>query len=224
MDLSNFDWGNSNEWYIKEITGEFVVKNLYQRYFEVEEGDIVVDLGSSIGPFPYTIKEKQPKHVYCVEPSEEQILTLTQNLKEIPSTIIPYGLGSKDGIEDFKVYGNKINTKSSPSISFDTLISKYNITSIDFLKTDCEGGEYNFFTNENIWWIKNNVKKIVGEWHLSTPKLKQQFRVFRDTYLRLFPNHEIISVDGITKIKWDLWNEHFIEYYNEVIIYINNKK
>jgi hypothetical protein len=29
-------------------------------------------------------------------------------------------------------------------------------------------------------------------------------------------------VDGVD-IKWDLWNEHFIEYYTEVIIYIDNR-
>jgi len=28
--------------------------------------------------------------------------------------------------------------------------------------------------------------------------------------------------DGVD-IKWDLWNEHFIEYYQQVLIYINNK-
>jgi hypothetical protein len=30
-------------------------------------------------------------------------------------------------------------------------------------------------------------------------------------------------VDGVN-IKWDLWNDHFIEYYNEIIIYIDNRK
>jgi hypothetical protein len=25
-------------------------------------------------------------------------------------------------------------------------------------------------------------------------------------------------------IKWDLWNDHFIEYYNEVIVYIDNRQ
>jgi len=29
-------------------------------------------------------------------------------------------------------------------------------------------------------------------------------------------------VDGID-ITWDLWNEHFIEYYTEIIIHIDNR-
>ena len=104
----------------------------------------------------------------------------------------------------------------------DKIKEEFNISKIDFIKTDCEGGEYSIFNNKNFFWIKENVKKIVGEWHLETPERKQQFRVFRDTYLRLFPNVEIFSVDGVN-IKWDLWNEHLIDYYYQVIIYIDNR-
>jgi hypothetical protein len=67
------------------------------------------------------------------------------------------------------------------------------------------------------------VKKISGEWHLTNFELKNKFRIFRDFYLKEFDNFEVFSIDGIN-IKWDLWNEHFIEYYGEVIIYIDNRK
>jgi hypothetical protein len=66
------------------------------------------------------------------------------------------------------------------------------------------------------------MRKAVGEWHLHTPEEKQKFREFRDVFLRVFPTHEIFSVDGVN-IKWDLWNEHFIEYYSQVIIHIDNR-
>ena len=223
MSLQGIDWGTSSDWYKREISEEFEDKNIYRKYYDVEEGDIVLDLGTSIGPFPYSIKDKKPKHVFCVEPSAEQLPTLTKNLEGIPSTVIPYGLGSNDDVEEFEVFGRENQLTTAPSISFQTLLSKYNIEQIDFLKTDCEGGEYNFFNNENIWWIKNNVKKIVGEWHLRTPKNKQKFKVFRDTYLRLFPNHQVHAV-CTTDIKWELWNDNFIDYYKEVIIYIDNTK
>ncbi len=101
------------------------------------------------------------------------------------------------------------------------IVSKNNIKNIDFLKTDCEGGEYDIFSIENLFWIKENVTKIAGEWHLDTPETKTKFRFFRDTYLRLFPKHNVNAVDG-TDIKWNLWNDRFIEYYNQVIIYIDN--
>jgi hypothetical protein len=71
-------------------------------------------------------------------------------------------------------------------------LKKIILNKIDFLKTDCEGGEYSIFTFDNLCWLKDNLGVAVGEWHLSTPELKQQFRVFRDVFLRLFPNHECI--------------------------------
>jgi hypothetical protein len=90
------------------------------------------------------------------------------------------------------------------------------------LKTDCEAGEYDIFTLENLFWIKNNVKKISGEWHLSTPELKEKFRLFRDVYLRIFSNFRIFSFDGVD-ITWSIWDDNFIPYYNEIMIYIDNR-
>ena len=107
-------------------------------------------------------------------------------------------------------------------ITFQDFIKENDIEKINFLKNDCEGGEYDIFTIDNFCWLKENVEVVVGEWHLSSPELKQKFRAFRDVFLRLFPKHQIESVNGVD-IKWDLWNERFIEYYNQVIIYIDNR-
>ena len=222
IDFSTFDWGTANDWYKETIIREFSTQNIYCRFFDVEENDIVVDFGSSNGPFPFSIKEKNPKHVYCFEPSQEEIISLKNNLNGLNHTLIPKGISDIDGFDEFEVYGLVNHIEKVESISFKTFIKNYEIKNIDFLKTDCEGGEYHIFNRENIWWIKNNTKKIVGEWHLETPKQKEQFREFRDIYLKLFQNYEIYSVDGVN-IKWDLWNEHFIEYYKQVIIYIDNR-
>ena len=37
-----------------------------------------------------------------------------------------------------------------------------------------------------------------------------------------FNNYEVLACDGVD-IKWDLWNEQFIEYYRQIIIYIDNR-
>lgn len=222
MDIKGFDWGNSSDWYQKTISKEIFQDKIYEKFFSVEEGDIVVDLGASIGPFPYTIKDKNFKHVYCLEPSSEQIPTLIHNLTDIPATVIPKGISSKNGEAIFELYGSTHTIESALSISFNSFIKENNITQIDFLKTDCEGGEYDVFNLENIWWVKQNIKKIVGEWHLGNPEQKTKFKKFRDLYLRTFTNFEIYSVDHVN-IKWDLWNDHFIEYYTTILIYIDNR-
>ncbi len=110
------------------------------------------------------------------------------------------------------------------SITFKKFIDLYGIEKIDFLKTDCEGGEFHIFTDENFDWIKSNVRKIVGEWHIQLQghNYVEEFREFRDKYLSKFENFQIYSVDNVD-IKWDLWNDHFLEYYKQIIIHIDNR-
>jgi FkbM family methyltransferase len=223
MDITKFDWGSSNEWYKDCIGKEVFDEKIYERFFSVNNNDVVLDVGASIGIFTYSILDKNPSHVFCLEPSPEQFVTLNKNTLNGFVTCINKGMSNVDGIKTLnEVYGTDNKPLEVHTLRFDTLIKKYNIQQIDFLKTDCEGGEYDIFTIQNLIWIKNNVKKIVGEWHLSTPTQKQQFREFRDVFLRLFNNYEIYSVDG-ANIKWDLWNEHFIQYYKQIIIYIDNR-
>jgi len=219
--MKEFKWGNSNKWYRETIEREIFQEQIYETFFKVEENDVVVDVGASIGPFPYTLKNRNIKHLYCIEPSLSQVEILKENIGSLPSTVIPYVVGLDD-LEIGDHFGENTFSSIVKAKQFKTIIKENNIEKIDFLKTDCEGGEYNIFNIENLCWLKNNLRKCSGEWHLNTPETKQQFREFRDVFLRVFPNHEIRSIDGIN-IKWDLWNEHFIEFYNEVIIYIDNR-
>lgn len=224
--LNNFDWGwmelsESGRFHKREITKETFQDKIYEKFFEVEEGDIVLDVGASVGPFTYSILPKKPKHVFAIEPSENEFITLVKNTKGFPVTPILKGISKTDGY----VEGQHIYSENNfmEGISFKKLIELYDLSKIDFIKTDCEGGEYDIFTEENFNYIINNVKKVSGEWHLSNQTLKNQFRNFRDLYLKKLTNYEVYSVDGIN-IKWDLWNDHFLEFYTEVIIHIDNRK
>lgn len=224
-----FNWGNTSEWFRKTIKKEIFEDRIYEKFFSVEKGDVVCDFGSSIGPFVKSIITKEPSHVYAFEPSTGLLETLRENIKADNVTIIDCGISNQDSdsVQNTNMFsyeeGSSIEMKS---MRFKTFLEKYGIQKIDFLKTDCEGGEYDIFNDENFEWILQNVKKICGEWHLNPrfdPLSKEKFRKFRDTYLKVFTNYEVFSVDGVN-IKWDLWNEHFIEFYQEVIIYINNSK
>jgi FkbM family methyltransferase len=46
-------------------------------------------------------------------------------------------------------------------LTFEQFIKENNLKYINFLKTDCEGGEYSIFTKENLEYITNYIKKIV---------------------------------------------------------------
>ena len=226
-EFKDFDWGTQNGWYINSIKDEIFGQRIYERFFEVEPGDVVVDVGASLGPFTYSILNKKPKHVFCFEPCEEEFPTLIKNTLGHPVSHLLKGISSVNGlVDENKLFNSVMGTQNKmETITFKRFLELYDLPKIDFLKTDCEGGEYDIFTDENFDYIKNNVKKIAGEWHLNEyyyPGVKEKFREFRDKYLSQFDKYEVYSVDNVN-IKWDLWNEHFIEYYTEVIIYIDNR-
>jgi FkbM family methyltransferase len=223
MNLENFVWEpKCYDGFRETVTKEIFIDKIYERHVQVEEGDVVFDIGASLGPFTFSILDKTPSQVFAFEPSYEEFKTLVLNTRHGNVTHINKGIGSIVGEFNFTDVFDLTGNHQLYSITFKKVIEDFNIKKIDFLKTDCEAGEYDIFTLENLFWIKNNVKKISGEWHLSTPELKEKFRLFRDVYLRIFSNFRIFSFDGVD-ITWSIWNDNFIPYYNEIMIYIDNR-
>ena len=223
MNLDQFVWEpKCYDGFRETVEKEIFVDKIYERHVQVEEGDVVFDIGASLGPFTFSILDKNPSQVFVFEPSYEEFKTLVLNTRHGNVTHINKGIGNTVGEFDFTGVFDVSGNHKLYSTTFSKVINDYNIQKIDFLKTDCESGEYDIFTLENLFWIKNNVRKISGEWHLATPELKEKFRIFRDVYLRVFPNFRIFSFDGID-ITWSIWNDDFIPYYNEIMIYIDNR-
>lgn len=220
IDEVSFDWGKKSEWYVDAAIKEIFEDDTYERFFEVEEGDVVVDLGASLGPFTYKILPKNPKQCYVVEPLSYQIGILHKNVGKDNVKIIQGAITDKKKIH---VTWDNVS-ESVPTFTFEEFLKENNIKNIDFLKCDCEGGEYDVFQQSNIEFLKT-IPKIVTEFHMRDDDSfhKCKFRWFRDNILSQFDDIQVFSVDGVD-IKWDLWNDHFIEYYNEVIIYIDNRK
>ena len=217
--LDGFDWGGKDNWYTVATIEEFENSEMYDRFFTVEEGDIVVDLGASLGPFTYSILPNNPKQCYVVEPLSSQIEVLNKNVGKDNVKIIQGAITDKKKIEITWDY----ITESVPTFTFKEFLDENKIDRIDFLKCDCEGGEYDVFQPSNIEFLKT-IPKIVTEFHLRDDENFHQckFRWFRDNILSQFNKYEVFSVDGVD-IKWDLWNDHFLEWYCEVIIYIDNR-
>lgn len=222
MTWENFDWGEASDKQKNSILQEHSNK-IYEQKFEVEENDVVVDIGAFVGDFTYSILHKNPEHCWVIEPVKTFYKTMYNNLKNNQVSFTRGAISDKEK--------NDVNWDGSNStgkgIIFKEFIDDNCIEKIDFLKTDCEGGEYFIFTEENFDYIKNNVRKIVGEFHLKDNSIitdiKNKFLNFRDNFLIHFDNYHVISVDGVN-IKWDLFNDHFLEYYTEVIIHIDNER
>lgn len=223
MKKKEFNFGGTFDKFQEGITEELFIRNTYEGVYPVKKGDIVLDIGASVGPFTWDIMDKAKK-VYAMEPHKESCKWIKHNTEGFDVEIFEKALGAETKLNvpfDGWCYDdNKEAPPTMDTITFKDFLKDNNIDKIDFIKTDCEGGEYYLFREENLDFLKNNVRTIVGEWHLQDG-MDVDFRYWRDKVLPHFPNHEIHSIDG-TDIKWDLHNDHFLEYYNQVIIHINN--
>ncbi len=233
---SDFDWGKFSPSLISSLKNEFGRENIYQRFHSVKSGDIVVDIGASVGPFTYSILTQNPKVAYCVEPSKDLFTSLVRNTSKfsLNTPIVYVNKAISEAGKDVKVFSGNENVYGGVDefdyISFSNFIQDYKISHIDFLKMDCEGGEYDIFTDDNIEWILDNVRYIAAEFHLTYPGCKEKFKNFRDKYLQRFDSYIILS-NGYQNVsngfelnltKWIYDDRFFNEYYGELMIYINN--
>jgi FkbM family methyltransferase len=220
INLDNFDWGCTSEAYKKQMMSEIFSNKetrMYERIFQVDENDIVVDIGATIGDFTYTILDKKPKHCYVVEPLGVFFDTLQKNLYGYPVSFVKAAISSEKNLEiDWDGH-----TEICRTLTFNEFIKENHIKKIDFLKVDCEGGEYDVYSEKNINFLIK-IPKIITEFHLRSRVDKERFRMFRDNTLKNFKKFRFHSIDGVD-ITWDLYNENFIQYYKEVLLSIDNR-
>lgn len=209
--FKEFDWGGFEDTQKTIVLKEMELK-IYESVFHVNDGDIVVDAGASVGPFIRTILNKKFKKCYAIEPSKSFLEIIKKNTDDRVKII---NAGFSDGESDIIAWDNSISKK----ITFMEFVKEENIDKIDFLKIDCEGGEYEIFKKENLDWLKSNCKYCVGEWHLRSENLKPKFRKVRD---EIFPQFKTVMVKSICHkdITHHLYTDEFIEVFQEVIIHI----
>ena len=152
-------------------------------------GDVVVDVGASVGLVSLYAISKGCKQVYAVEPIPAACSIIEQIIKigDIDNLILDEcAISNSTGtqsffIPDFQAWnvatgqskviessltdmgnGNKI---SVDTYTFMDYINRNKIEKIDYLKCDIEGGEYDLFDNIDSDYLTNNISKIVIEYH-----------------------------------------------------------
>lgn len=156
-----------------------------KEYDLIREGDIVVDIGANIGLLSLFALGKKASKIFSIEPGENNYHHLKENLKSFSNVItIQEAISNKDGYIDFfasevssinttiKNDENFSNFTKEPIQSYKvpcstptSLFYKYGIDKIDFLKIDCEGGEFAFFENLNDNFLRNKISRIICEVH-----------------------------------------------------------
>ena len=229
----NFNWSNLSYEDIVTIEREVVHEKVYRFWNDVKENDIVLDIGASVGAYAISILDQKPKKVYCVEPSENLLGVLSENCSKKTSSysqnqLICINHGIVDDQNDqINIFGGE--NKFIP-ITFKNMIERYSIDHVNYMKVDCEGGEYSIFKDENMEFLKNKVDFIAMEMHLNYSGCIEKFKEFRDKYLTQFENYKVmsctrqnISWGSSIDLKDKIFDNSFIDNYTcEFMIYIKN--
>ena len=218
-DEFNFgELGQDNSFFTSDWLSMEMASNYYDVVKNVKDGDVVLDIGASVGIISWLALSscKKLKHIYMVEPYPPYFKILKENFKDVDNwTLIEKIVSDKEGVVELN-WGPAPDHTLLPCTTFKKIVE--DIPRVDLLKIDIEGGEYNIFTEENFDYLNNCVGNMVVEFHMSLPETKEKFRNIRDNYIpRLNKTIEAYSLDNIS-ISWDYWNEHFLEYYNEFIL------
>lgn len=150
---------------------------------QVENGDIVFDIGANLGLFSYYSILKGANKVYTFEPGESQAQAIKDNFGSIDNLLIEQkAVSDKNGILTFSKHKTKsilsgIFSDKEDSDDYDIIechsvnLIDYckinNIERINFLKMDCEGSEYKIFESLTDEFIRN-IDKVSMEYHLNT--------------------------------------------------------
>lgn len=211
---------------------EVITRKIYEKFFEVQEDDIVMDIGAMIGTFEISISNKKYKKCYVIEPDPINFSDLKINCADNYDRLILIN----EGI-DFEnklayltndngtgsIYGNGTIPVLTRKIK--DIFENYKIEKINFLKIDCEGGEYSLFHNDNKEILKDKIDFISGEIHNEPKPEKETPHFNRKNILNLLECLEnyfdvfYTSVDGI-KIE-NIRNG--LGYYRQFLFYASNK-
>jgi|10_taG_2_1085330.scaffolds.fasta_scaffold04421_10 FkbM family methyltransferase len=162
---------------------------------------VVVDIGAHIGIFARKIKNVFPSStVYSFEPLEENFEMLKKNTEELDNVFIEncaiggsryasgfkycgkHGLNNSGGTH--VLWSDSKEDSNMPQLSLSEIFQKYDFDTIDILKLDCEGSEYEILPAAYEAGLLDRVRYLVFEYHVSPDKGRHFYEIFK--YLDAF--------------------------------------
>jgi FkbM family methyltransferase len=170
------------------VIRECFISNLYTKFLNEKDLDIVLDLGCQKGYFTTGLLSSgvNIKKAICVDPLTDNLnvfkenINLNKNLykKGIKILFEPSAIFTENGKKIFYITGNSVNhSLKNPSkydkvtskievktITIKSLFQKYKLNKIDLVKLDIEGAEFDLFRSKDIGLLLN-TRYLVMEIH-----------------------------------------------------------
>jgi len=164
------------------LTNVWLIQEYLDDEFNIENNDVVLDIGGHIGLFALFASQFCKKgKIFCFEPIKENYNILLENIKlNTVKNIIPFNLAVYDDSKRVKMYlneddaGHSIILPSSKSIQTDSISLKKifddnKINLCGFAKIDCEGSEYSIIDALPLEYLKR-INKMAIEYHFADSK------------------------------------------------------
>ncbi len=182
---------NAKMWFADD--GDFTHRIQYD---ELNESSIVFDLGGFKGAWTSDIYSKYFCKIYVFEPALQFYNYLTDRFKNNSSIkIFNFGLGNKDSKETIYLSADSTSTHrvtaDAETITikrFDSFIAENNIESIDLLKINIEGGEYNLLDHLLDTGLITKIKNIQVQFHTFIPNAEKRMEAIQK---RLRQTHKL---------------------------------
>lgn len=158
-----------------EVIKEVIHDQEYLRWGDItiKPGDLVIDCGAHIGSFTKQALSMGAR-VIAIEPHEDNFRHLVANTSgaknlKLVQAILYDGSNvlfreDKERNELHKVLESTHVSGGVPSVTLDSLVEQFNVKTIDLLKMDIEGAEYEVLYNFRNLDI---VQQLTMEWHES---------------------------------------------------------
>ncbi len=216
-----------------EVIREILIEKEYsQGNFKIKENDTVIDIGAHIGIFSiFAAKAAKNGKVYAYEPFPENFKLLKENcgLNNVKN-IFSFKQAVSGTQNNARLYLNKCNCghsfygKSKKHINvncttMEEIFESNKINFCDFLKIDCEGGEYEILLNTPERYL-HRTDMIALEYHDSLSKkrlLKKLINYLGKMGFKIKIVH-IIGTRGILYAK----NNHPRNFIEKITIKISN--
>jgi FkbM family methyltransferase len=183
-------------WIIKETCLD---RDYERNSTRIKDNWVVIDIGAGLGDFTISAACEHPSnHIYAYEPFPNSFNLLQDNLalNHVANvSAFPYAIGAHSGTiyldttTEIAVQHSTAktvpssNTKTAlqvTSLSLDDIFEEQQLSCCDFLKIDCEGGEYDILFNASEMTLKK-TRNICLEYHNGVTHFSHNDLV---TYLR----------------------------------------
>lgn len=145
------------------------IRNDYGLRHGLREVRTILDIGANVGFFSIAARARYPRAtIHAYEPNPRVLPFLQSNTSQLDIVIHPQAVGDCEGFVSILDSGASNQARTSPAgggipqVTLDTAIERLG-GSVDLLKLDCEGAEWDLFRLGDCW---QRVRDIRMEYHL----------------------------------------------------------